>query len=236
MTLKGKRVLVTGGTGALGQAIALDLLERGAWVAVTYRDRAEADALLERCANAPCDIHALPCDLTDPASVDSAARAVLAGGVLDGLVLAAGTWDGGHPVWEAPADEAERLLRTNFLTAVHPTRAFVPGMVEAGGGAVVSVGSRIALRNRKGSVLAAASKAALVALTEGLAEDLKGTGVSAFCVLPSTIDTPANRAAFPDADPKRWVAPERIAAVIAWLLDAEASVASGAVVPVYGDA
>ena len=115
-------------------------------------------------------------------------------------------------------------------------RAMLPGMVSRGGGRVVAVSSRAALRPFAGSAAYAASKAGLIALVGAAAEDVKHDGVTVNCVLPSVIDTPANRGAQPDADAGRWVQPVEIGHVLAFLLSERASAVTGAAIPVYGRA
>jgi NAD(P)-dependent dehydrogenase (short-subunit alcohol dehydrogenase family) len=115
-------------------------------------------------------------------------------------------------------------------------RAFLPGMVRRGGGRVVAVGSRTALRPYAGASAYAASKAGLIALVAAASEEVKHDGVTVNCVLPSVIDTPANRAAMGDADHSRWVKPEEIGHVVRFLASPEASAVTGAALPVYGRA
>lgn len=233
--LEGRRFLVTGGTGGLGPAVVAGLAGRGADVTATYRDRADAEVLRGLAADLPGTVTAHVADVLDAASVEALRSALADAGPLDGLVLLVGGWRGGTPLWQAEAGQLEEMWRLNVLSAFLPIRAFVPAMVEAGRGRVVTVGSRLAFAGRKKNGVTASAKSALTTLTETLAEELKGTGCAAYCVAPAVIDTPANREAFPRADPARWASPERIAGVIAWLLSDDALVANGAVVPVYGD-
>ncbi|MHB1341140.1 MAG: SDR family NAD(P)-dependent oxidoreductase [Coriobacteriia bacterium] len=235
MTLEGKRIVVTAGSGGLGRVVVTDLLARGASVHLTYRTPEELERASAHWAGGPEPVvHAI--DLTDANAAIALAGDLQAGGPIHGLVCCTGTWMGGHPLWETDPGIVHKVLSANFVATFTALRAFTPGMVAAGEGRIVTVGSRVAFKMRKGSSLAAASKAAVTTLTEVLAEELVGTGVAAYCIAPSSIATDDMIANMRDADQSRWVAPERVAAVIAWLLGPDAGVANGAVIPVYGDA
>jgi NAD(P)-dependent dehydrogenase (short-subunit alcohol dehydrogenase family) len=224
-------VVVTGGTGALGRAVVKQLLERGARVAVPYRDPAEWQGLVAS-AGDRASLFGARADLTSPAGarsfVDEAARQL---GVVDGMALVAGGWAGGTRFDEAPEDEWERMLRTNLDTAAHVCRAALPHLRKQGG-SVVAVGSRAADTGGAGMAAYAVSKVALHALVRVLALENASLGVRFNAVLPGTIDTPANRRAMPDADPRKWTSPEAIARVVVFLLSSDAAPTTGALVPV----
>ena len=154
-------------------------------------------------------------------------------GRIDGLVHTVGTFamadiDAADPAhWEL-------LFEANLITTLNMCRAVVPAMRAAGRGSIVTVGSAAAARAGKGMAAYAASKSAVLRLTESLADELKAHGVRANCVLPSIIDTPQNRAAMPKADTSRWVTPGQIAEVIAFLLSDAGAGVNGAAVPVTG--
>ena len=223
-------VVVTGGTGALGRAVVMQLLERGARVAVPYRDPAEWQGLLAS-AGEGAPLFGARADLASPGGarsfVDEAAGRL---GAVDGVALVAGGWAGGARLDEAPDEEWERMLRTNLDTAAHVCRAALPHLRKQGG-SVVAVGSRAAETAGAGMAAYAVSKVAVHALVRVLA--LENAGLVRFnAVLPGTIDTPANRAAMPDADRRSWTSPEAIARVVVFLLSGDSAPTTGALVPV----
>ncbi|MGB9890367.1 MAG: SDR family oxidoreductase, partial [Anaerolineae bacterium] len=170
---------------------------------------------------------------------DAAARGVVEEalrrlGRIDVLVHTVGGYRGGQPVHETPLETWQALFDLNVRTALTVTRAVVPVMVAQGAGRIVYVAAKAALEGGKNTAAYSAAKSALVRLTESLAAELRGTGVTVNCVLPSTIDTPQNRAAMPKADPARWVKPEAIADVILFLASDAARAVHGAAIPVYG--
>jgi NAD(P)-dependent dehydrogenase (short-subunit alcohol dehydrogenase family) len=216
--------IVTGGTGALGQAITLRLLGDGLAVAVPWVVEAERDALLGRAGAAGRDrLLAARCDVTDGAAMEALAAEVLGRwGRLDVLVTAVGGFAGGA-LAETDRDTWDRMLALNLTSAFTAARAVVPRLVAAGGGRVVTIASRAVVPPAGGFIAYTAAKAGLIALTQALAQEVKPAGVTVNAVLPSTMDTPANRAAMPDADPRGWVPVEAVADAVAWL----ASEASG---------
>jgi NAD(P)-dependent dehydrogenase (short-subunit alcohol dehydrogenase family) len=224
-------VIVTGGTGALGRALVLQLLERGARVAVPYRGEGEWQALQAEAA-AGAALSGAVADLTDPAGartfVEEAAARL---GVLDGVALAAGGWAGGKRFDEAPEDEWARMQGTNLETVVRVCRAALPHLRKQGG-SVVAVGSRAAETGGAGMAAYAVSKVAVHAFVRVLADENRDLGVRFNAVLPGTIDTPANRRAMPDADPSKWTSPGAIARVMVFLLSPESAPTTGALVPV----
>jgi len=226
-------VIVTGGTGALGRAVVALLLERGARVAVPYR---RAAAWRELVAGAPKDA-ALFGAQTDVADAGSAGhfveRAASWLGVLDGLALAAGAWEGGTRFEDSSEGEWERMMHANFASARAVARAALPHLLRQGG-SVVTVGSRAAETAGASMAAYAVAKAALHALTRVLALENRDRGVRVNGVLPGTIDTPANRQAMPDADRSGWTSPEAIARVVVFLLSPESAPVTGALIPVDG--
>ena len=158
-------------------------------------------------------------------------------GPLTGAVLVAGAWAGGGPL-HVRTDDAiwTSMLDANLESAYRALRAVLPGMVARRAGSVVVIGSRAAVRpdTSTGAAEYAATKSAVVALAQAVAAEVVETGVRGNAVLPSTLDTAANRKAMPKADPAKWVAPESLAEVIAFLLSPHARDISGAAIPVYG--
>jgi NAD(P)-dependent dehydrogenase (short-subunit alcohol dehydrogenase family) len=228
-----RTVVVTGGTGALGAGVVDVLLEAGFAPVVTWivdRERGATEARYGR------RVRLEQLDVTDPAATKTfGARLDEAGGAW-GLAHLVGGYRDGEPVGELDPAGWEGQIALNMTSAAYMMRALLPGMVARGGGRVVAVSSRVALRPFAGSAAYAASKAGLLALVGAAAEDVKHDGVTVNCVLPSVIDTPANRGAQPDADPGRWVRPAEIGEAIAFLLSDGASAVTGAAIPVYGRA
>ncbi|MFB6160030.1 MAG: SDR family oxidoreductase [Haloferacaceae archaeon] len=224
----GRVALVTGAAGALGSAVVEAFGDAGAAVAgVDVVDPDDVDL--------PGGARYYRADLTDEAAVEALFED-LASDVdrLDYLLNVAGTWRGGDPVDETDAGTFDLLFDVNLKTAFLATKHALPRLRETGG-AVVSVSARSSLEGGEGDGLYRASKAGVRILTETVAEENLGT-VRANAVMPSVIDTPANREMMPDADHDAWVAPESIARVMAFLCSDGAAVTSGAAVPVYGEA
>jgi NAD(P)-dependent dehydrogenase (short-subunit alcohol dehydrogenase family) len=223
----GRTFAVTGTSGNLGRAVIDLLVERGANVVLLERsNRAEAG---------PSDrvLRLGGLDMTDAGSIAQALdQAAGRFGAVHGLVASAGGFDmggtaaaDGWGVWDA-------MLTANLKTVVAAVQAVVPHLTD--GGRIVTVGARPALSAPNGLSAYAASKAAVLRLTESLSEELKGRGITANSVLPSIIDTPQNREAMPKADHAAWVPPHDIAEVIAFLLSDAARSVTGAHIPVYG--
>jgi NAD(P)-dependent dehydrogenase (short-subunit alcohol dehydrogenase family) len=176
-------------------------------------------------------------ELTDEAAVRAYyARVVREHGGLDILVNLAGGFAGGQPGHETPWSLWQQQLDINLKTAVLSCAAAVPHLLARGQGAIVNVGTRTATQPAAHLAAYAASKRAVLQLTEALAAELRDGNVTANAILPSVIDTPANRRANPDADYARWVKPEEIARVILFLVGPDARVISGAAIPIYGRA
>jgi len=235
LDLSARAAVVTGATGNLGHAVVRAFLERGAHVAVPARDDAKADELRSMLASltGPTeDPHLVieTVDIADRGAMDAFVERVMrAWGRLDILANLAGGYAGGA------ADDysvMERLWEQNVRTVVTATAACLRPMRARGYGRICTVSAYSALRGRKGGAPYAMSKGALLRWTESLAEEVKAEGITANAVLPSTIDHPVNRANMPKADPKTWVTPEELAAVIVFLCSDEASGITGATIPV----
>ena len=228
-------ILVAGGTGGLGRAVALAFLGEGARVAVTYRAAAELEALTRAAGEDAVRISGHPTDVTDHEAVRTLVDELVARhGRLDALVNTVGAYAGGAKLWEMDAETLDRMLLANLRSGYVLARAAVPVMLKQGHGAIVNVASRAALVHGPGESAYAASKAAAVALIDSLAADLKGTGVRANSILPGIIDTEANRRAMPKADFSKWPKPEEIARVVLFLCGDDAKLIHGAAIPVYG--
>jgi len=225
MSQPGSRsVIVTGGTGALGRAVVDAFLAAGDRVCVPWVVRQEAETM--------ADHPRLQLVGVDVAEEAGAAALVKAAGAVVVLVNGVGGFAGGSPHHETDLDIWDRLYRINVRTAAAMCRAVLPGMLERAGGAIVNVASRAALDCPPGIAAYSAAKAAVVALTRSLQNEVAGSGIRVNAVVPTTIDTPANRAAMPDADFATWTPPGEIARVIRWLTSDEARSVRGALVPV----
>ena len=228
-------VLVAGGTGGLGRAVSLAFLEAGAHVVVTYRKQEEFESLKSLAAGKDSRLQGFVVDVTDEAAVTALVDTIVTQhGRLDAMVNAVGGYAGGQKLWEMETRVFEQMLALNLRSGYALSRAAVMVMLKQGSGAIVNVAAKAAMDHGAGAAAYAASKAAAVAMIDCLAEDLKGTGVRANSVLPSIMDTAANRQAMPGADFAKWPKTEDVARVIVFLCGDEAKVIHGAAVPVYG--
>ncbi|HEX8855272.1 MAG TPA: SDR family oxidoreductase [Thermoleophilaceae bacterium] len=225
-------VLVAGGTGALGTAVVRELLDSGYPVTATWVIEGERDRVREELADRE-SLSLVEADLLDPAVADAVVAGVEGLGAVVNLV--GGYAETGH-VHETNPDEFDRLLALNLRPLFLLARAAMPRLAEAGGGSFVGVSARPALRPFPGATAYATAKAAVLALIQALDVEWKARGVRANAVLPSVIDTPANRRSQPDADYSKWVQPSEIAKVIRFLVSDDSAVTSGAAIPVYGRA
>jgi len=233
---KGKLVLVAGGTGGLGRAVSLAFLSEGATVVATYRDPAELEALEKSAGADGARLAGNAVDVTDEAAVNGLIDGIIARhGRLDAMVNAVGGYAGGSKLWETEPKTLERMLALNLRSGYALARAASRVMLKQGNGAIVNIAAKAALDHPAGAAAYAASKAAALALLDSLGTELKGSGVRANTVLPSIIDTEANRKSMPGADFGRWPKPEGIARVILFLCSDDARVIQGAAIPVYGD-
>jgi NAD(P)-dependent dehydrogenase (short-subunit alcohol dehydrogenase family) len=227
--MTGRVAIVTGGTGALGQAITTELLEAGGAVAIPYAVAEELAGLEARLAAGPrARLLALPADVTDEAAMGKFVQAVRdRHGRVDGLVNAVGGFAGGD-LLSTPLAEWERMMTLNLTSAVVACRAALPVMIAGGGGRVVNIASRAVLAPQGGFIAYTVSKAGVITLTQALAQEMKKHGITVNAVLPSTMDTPGNRRAMPDADRSAWVRTEDVAHVVAFLLSERAGAVTGA--------
>jgi len=233
---EGKVVLVAGGTGGLGRAVSLAFLEEGARVVATYRKQEEFDALKGAAGANGSQLEGNSVDVTDEAAVRQLIEKILTKhGRLDALVNTVGGYAGGVTLWELETKVFDQMLALNLRSGYALSRAAVRTMLKQGHGAIVNVASKAAVDHASGAAAYAASKAAAVAMLDSLAADLKGGGVRVNSILPSIIDTEANRKAMPKADFAKWPKPEEIARIILFLCSDDARVIHGAAIPVYGD-
>ncbi len=234
MDLREQVALIAGGTGGLGRAVTLAFLAAGADVTVTYVvEREFAD--LQAGAPKTARLAGHKVDVTDEKSVRDMVDAIVAkSGRLDILVNTVGGFAGGKKLWEEDLGVMDRMLALNLRSGYVLARVAVQAMLRHGRGSIINLASRAALVHEAGLGSYSASKAAALALMESLAADLAGTGVRVNSVLPSIIDTEANRRAMPKADFSKWPKPEEIARVILFLASDDAKLIHGAAVPVYG--
>ena len=221
-------VLITGASGGLGGVVVRSFLDNGA--AAVYgvarswkKDEGSADRRFHRIE-------------ADVLQESECRRAVEQADAADVLVHLVGGFAGGKPLAESEDDIWNQMLNVNLLSAVHRFRAVLPRMMKAGRGRLIAVGSRAAFEPMANFAAYSTAKAALVAMVKTVAQEVKDSGITANVVLPSIIDTPANRSAMPKADHSKWVTPESIGHLLVWLASAEASDVSGAAIPIYGRA
>lgn len=241
MTFTGKVALVAGGTGGLGRAVSLAFLDAGAGVVVTYIVDQELADLKDAAGANAARLTGRKVDVTNEDTVQQLIDGILAEhSRLDALVNTVGGYTGGTKLWESDMKALDRMLALNLRSGFVLTRAAAKTMVrqatiKQSSGSIVNIAAKAALDHPGGLGAYAASKAAALAMMDSLAADLKGTGVRANTILPSIIDTEANRRAMPDADFATWPKPDDIARVILFLCSDDAKAVHGAAIPVYGN-
>jgi NAD(P)-dependent dehydrogenase (short-subunit alcohol dehydrogenase family) len=227
----GRVAIVAGGTGALGRSVSRRLLSAGATVCVPYVVPAELEGLRAELGAAGARL--------DPAQVDVTEEAAFAAFValvlerhrrVDVLVNGVGGFAGGDLASTSLA-EWERIMRLNLTSAVIGCRAVLPAMTAAGHGRIVNVASRAVVPPTGGFIAYTVAKAGVITLTQALAREV-ARGITVNAVLPSTMDTPGNRRAMPDADRSGWVSTDAVADVVAYLASDGAAAVSGAAIPV----
>ncbi len=239
--LAGRVALVTGALGGLGPAICQVFAQGGATVVgvagESHGDLAGALAEL-RGALSLADGSRLTlkkADLLDEAQVARLVSEVVSEqGRLDIAVNTVGGYAAGQPVAELSAETWDRMLALNARTAFLVSKHVAAPMINQQWGRIISISSRAAHSGRRNAAAYAVAKQAIITLTETQAEELRDARVTVNAVLPSIIDTPANRRAMPNADTSRWPTPEQVARVIAFLASDDAGLINGAAIPVYG--
>jgi NAD(P)-dependent dehydrogenase (short-subunit alcohol dehydrogenase family) len=225
-----RSVLITGGTGGLGEAVLAGFVADGWRVVAPVRPGSTAEL--------PDGVTRIEADVTAAADVGAAVEVAAgeAAAPLRAVINIVGGYAGGGLVHETPIDDFEAMLRINLRPTYLVTSAALPHLVAAGGGSVVCVSSRAAVAPFPGAAGYVTSKAAVLAFANAVAVEYKQQNVRVNTVLPSVIDTPLNRREQPDADHSRWVSPEEIARVILFLGGDASAPTSGATIPVYGRA
>jgi NAD(P)-dependent dehydrogenase (short-subunit alcohol dehydrogenase family) len=228
-----KTALITGGTGGLGVAVTGRLLDDGWRVVVPWIVEGELERVDRRDG-----LTLVKADLFNAHQAADAVAAAAADGdaPLRAVVQLVGGFDAPGRVHEVDLERFEEQFRLNLRATYLVTQAALPHMIGAGGGSIVCVGTRAAVQPFPGAAGYAASKAAVLAFVKAVAVEYRDEGVRANAILPSVIDTPANRAAMPNADQSKWVKPQTIAGVIAHLVSEDSVATSGAAIPVYGRA
>jgi NAD(P)-dependent dehydrogenase (short-subunit alcohol dehydrogenase family) len=230
MNFSNQTVLITGAAGALGQATATAFRKAGATLALIDINKT---ALEQVFGSASDKLHLAAVDLNNQTALEDAVRAILGKtGAISIVCNIAGGFRMGYPVHETPEDVWRHLLDLNAGSIVNVSRAVVPHMRKAHGGAIVNVAAMAALRGAAQMAAYSVSKAAVMRLTESMAAELGPEGIRVNCVLPSTMDTPANRTDMPGVSPGAWVPTSAVADVICFLASASARGIQGAAIPV----
>jgi NAD(P)-dependent dehydrogenase (short-subunit alcohol dehydrogenase family) len=234
-TLEGRIAIITGAAGNLGRATAEAMRAAGARTVLVDTSREHLEAAYPSAAQDPDRLLCGGVDLTD----EHGAQGVVAAarerfGRVDTLVNTVGGFRGGKSVQEEDLATWDLMMAINVRTTLLACRAVLPGFYEQGQGAIVNIAAGAALSGPPGLAAYSASKSAVIRLTEALAAEGKAKGVRVNAVLPSTIDTPQNRAAMPNADTSKWVAPEALADVIVFLASDAARAVTGVALPVFG--
>jgi len=225
--------IVTGGTGGLGSAVVARLLDDGWRVVVPWVAEHELERVQEREG-----LELVQADLFDADAVAGVVSLAAGKGdaPLQGVVNLVGGFSMGDRVHETPIEEFEKQFRLNLRPTYLVVSAAVPHLLSAGGGSIVCVGTRAAVQPFSGAAGYISSKAAVIAFAQAVAAEYKNDGIRCNAILPSVIDTPANRQSMPKADFDKWVKPAEIAGVISHLLSDASRPTSGAAIPVYGRA
>jgi len=233
--LRDQVILITGATGALGSVVAREFAQTQAYLALTGRSEEKLERLATETGLPAERIFTVAADVTQADGVENLVATVTARfGQVAVLLNVAGGWSGGKSVGETAVEDWDHMLALNLRSAFLLSRAVLPGMIEAGWGRIVHVSSKTAVEPRAKQAAYAVSKMGLITLTEVIAAEVKGSGITANVILPSIIDTPTNREFMPKADPAKWVPAECIAATMHFLCSDDAASINGARIPIYG--
>jgi NAD(P)-dependent dehydrogenase (short-subunit alcohol dehydrogenase family) len=223
-----KVIVVTGANGGLGMSVTQALLDAGATV-VGVSPNMRQDTFKNP------NFFPIAASLSTRDAADSAIQQVVARfGRIDALVHLVGGFAGGKSLEETDDSVFDKMSDLNLRSAFLAIRSVLRHMRAAKSGRIIAIGSRAAVEASPGAAVYAAFKAALVSMIRSIAVENKDAGISANIILPGTMDTPANRAADPNADVSKWVDPKQVAGLISWLVSDAASQINGAVIPVYG--
>ena len=223
-TLSGRTIIVLGAAGGLGPSVTERLRDDGAAVVA-------ADVRIPDIADRQDQVKYVSVDALDEASVSAAFASVSGVAAVVNLI---GGYTPPQALSSLDVDVLRRQLELNLVTAAIVTKYAMPVLAAAGGGALVHVSSRVAVQTGENAFAYSVSKLGLVRLVEAAAAEGAKEGVRVNCIMPSIIDTPANRAALPHADFGKWPKPSQLAAVLSFLVSDDAVLISGAAIPVYG--
>ncbi len=235
MKFASRSTIVTGGAGALGRVVVQEFLREGAQVAVPVFSPGDVQLFSDLSPGWQHNLFASVCNLSVPSEVeDFVASAVGRTGSVDFLVNLAGGYAGGKLVEETSPEEWERMLSSNLTSAFLVVRAVLPHMRQKGYGRIISIAAATALRPAGRQAAYSVAKRGVITLTEALADEVRGSGITANCIAPSIILTDANRQAMPDADTRLWVTPEEIAWALTYLCSDEAQSVNGTTLRITG--
>jgi NAD(P)-dependent dehydrogenase (short-subunit alcohol dehydrogenase family) len=233
--LKDKVAIITGAVGNLGADTARLFQDHGARTVLVDRSQERVTDAFKTLAESPDHLLAGGVDLTDPHSLSKLMEQTLDQfGRVDILVNTVGGYRGGKPVHETDVADWDFLFGINLRTTLLCCQTVIPRMLKQSSGKIINVASRDALAGSAGYAAYSVSKSAVLRLTESLAAELKVSNINVNAIMPGTIDTPQNRAAVPNGDYAKWVSPEAIADVIAFLASDASRAINGAALPVYG--
>ncbi len=235
MLLNEKVAIITGASGALGRETLRVFLAEGAKIAGCDVIEPEMIDLADAVAHGDCMIMRFDVT-TERGAAEMVAHTLDHFSRVDILVNVVGGWKGGIPLHRTSVEDWDGMLTLNLKSAFLCSRAVLPHMLERRSGRILNISSRTAVQPAANQVAYNAAKAGIIALTQGLAEEVKQQGITVNCVLPSVLDTEANRKAIPTGDFGRWVKPKDLASVLAFLASDAAAQLTGAAVPVYGRA
>ncbi len=224
----GQCIAITGAAGGLGREVAKLFAGDGAGLVLMDRDTGPLNG--EISGTDLVDVDLLDADATAKAVEQAFERT----GGIDAVCCLAGGFHMGEPVHDIPAGKWQLMDDLNVQTLLNTLRPLVPMMMARGGGKIVTVGANAALKGMPNMAAYCASKSVVMRITESMAGELRGQGINVNCFLPSIIDTPANRAAMPDADPGLWVSPAQLYGVLSFLCSGASTGIHGALIPVVG--
>jgi NAD(P)-dependent dehydrogenase (short-subunit alcohol dehydrogenase family) len=233
--LQDKVAIITGSAGYLGQSIAKQLDRAGVRLALFDRADGRLSKIFPEWIDSSEHIFIELIDLVDEEKVSVAvSRVVQRFGRIDILINAAGGYRAGEPTHETTDQDWNFMMDLNARTVLNVSRTVIPHMLEQSSGKVLNIAARPGLKGPRNGAAYAASKSAVMRLTESMSAELKHEGINVNAVLPGTIDTPANREQMPKANFDTWVSQENLSNVIRFLVSDEAAAIHGALIPVYG--